>query len=111
MPKWYWSTRDTCCDVPQRSGRHRDGQQLRFPDFFRDRFTVGLQARDVSLDRLDRPRPALLDGPATGEAARQSRDSHEKPPSGSGSTTIVYVRIVIDPVTATLSGLPQPSRA
>lgn len=53
----------------QNSGCDRYRQQVRFPGLFRHLLTIGLQARDVSLDGLDRALPALLDSPAARETA------------------------------------------
>jgi hypothetical protein len=53
----------------QNSGCDRYRQQFRFPGLFRHLLTIGLQARDVSLDGLDRALPALLDSPAARETA------------------------------------------
>ena len=60
------------------SGRDCDGQQLRYPDLFGNWLTIGSQAGNVNLDRLDGTLPAFLDGAATGEAPWKRRDDDEE---------------------------------
>ena len=59
------------------SGGDGDGQELRRPDFLRDRLTVGLEARDVNLDGLHGPLAALLNRAAPGKAPGQGWHGHE----------------------------------
>jgi len=76
-----------CQDADQ--GNDGDGQKLGRPDFLRDGLAVGLKTRDVNLDGLHGPLPALLDRAAPGKAAGQGRDGNEVAAILVGFTTIV----------------------